>query len=99
MESLLGAKGEPLALRPTPPRVARLLDRTLETSSQLPIRIAWLIVALLVLLASRFGIDVLVGAFAAGLLVRVANQGESAGVIEAKLSALAFGMFVPRSSS
>jgi Kef-type K+ transport system membrane component KefB len=84
-----------LALRPTPPRMAALLGRTLETSSQLPIRIAVLIVVLLVWVASRLGVDVLLGAFAAGLVVRLANQGTTARVIEAKLVALAFGMFVP----
>jgi Kef-type K+ transport system membrane component KefB len=84
-----------LALRPTPHRVALLLGRTLDTSSQLPIRIAVLMVVLLVWVASRLGLDVLLGAFAAGLVVRLANQGETAHVIEMKLSALAFGMFVP----
>jgi len=84
-----------LALRPTPHRVALLLGRTLDTSSQLPIRIAVLMVVLLVWVASRLGLDVLLGAFAAGLVVRLANQGETAQVIEMKLSALAFGMFVP----
>jgi Kef-type K+ transport system membrane component KefB len=66
-----------LALRPTPHRVALLLGRTLETSSQLPIRIAVLMVVLLGWVASRLGLDVLLGAFAAGLVVRLANQGET----------------------
>jgi Kef-type K+ transport system membrane component KefB len=78
-----------------PQRVAELLGRTLDASSQLPIRIAVLMVILLVWVASRLGLDVLLGAFAAGLVVRLANQGETAGVIDAKLSAIAFGMFVP----
>lgn len=91
----LAAGAAALALRPTPHRVALLLGRTLETSSQLPIRIAVLMVVLLVWVASRLGLDVLLGAFAAGLVVRLANQGETAHVIEMKLSALAFGMFVP----
>jgi Kef-type K+ transport system membrane component KefB len=84
-----------LALRPTPHRVALLLGRTLETSSQLPIRIAVLLVVLLVWVASRLGLDVLLGAFAAGLVVRLANQGENAAIIDTKLAALSFGMFVP----
>jgi Kef-type K+ transport system membrane component KefB len=92
---LLAAGAAALALRPTPHRVALLLGRTLDTSSQLPIRIAVLLVVLLVWVASRLGLDVLLGAFAAGLVVRLANQGEDAAVIDTKLSALAFGMFVP----
>jgi Kef-type K+ transport system membrane component KefB len=92
---VLAAGAAALALRPTPLRVALLLGRTLETSSQLPIRIAVLLVVLLVWVASRLGLDVLLGAFAAGLVVRLANQGENAAIIDTKLSALAFGMFVP----
>jgi Kef-type K+ transport system membrane component KefB len=92
---LLAAGAAALALRPTPHRVALLLGRTLDKSSQLPIRIVVLLVVLLVWVASRLGVDVLLGAFAAGLVVRLANQGETAHVIELKLSALAFGMFVP----
>ena len=84
-----------LALRPAPRRLALILGRTLETSSQLPIRIAVLLVVLLVWVASRLGLDVLLGAFAAGMVIRLANQGENAAVIDTKLSALAFGMFVP----
>jgi Kef-type K+ transport system membrane component KefB len=72
-----------------------MLGRTLDTSSQLPVRIAVLIVLGLVWVASRLGLDVLLGAFAAGLVVRLANQGEDAHVIELKLSGLAFGLFVP----
>jgi Kef-type K+ transport system membrane component KefB len=92
---LLSAGAVALALRPTPHRVAMLLGRTLDSSQQLPIRIAMLLVVLLVWIASRLGLDVLLGAFAAGLVVRLANQGETAHVIESKLNAIAFGVFVP----
>jgi Kef-type K+ transport system membrane component KefB len=92
---LLSVATAALALRPTPHRVALLLGRTLESSSQLPVRIAVLLVVLLVWVASRLGLDVLLGAFAAGLVVRLANQGENAKVIDTKLSAISFGMFVP----
>jgi Kef-type K+ transport system membrane component KefB len=92
---LMSAGAIALALRPTPARIAILLGRTLDTSQQLPIRIAVLLVVLLVWIASRLGLDVLLGAFAAGLVVRLANQGETAHVIETKLSAIAFGVFVP----
>jgi Kef-type K+ transport system membrane component KefB len=92
---VLAVAAAALALRPTPHRVAALLGRTLETTSQLPVRIAVLIVVLLVWVASDLGLDVLLGAFSAGLVVRLANQGDNARVIETKLTAIAFGMFVP----
>ena len=84
-----------MAIRPTPPRVVELLGRTLDSSSQLPIRIAVLLIALLVWVASELGLDILLGAFVAGLVVRLANHGEQAHVIEQKLSSVAFGVFVP----
>jgi Kef-type K+ transport system membrane component KefB len=92
---VLAASAAALALRPTPHRVAALLGRTLETTSQLPVRIAVFIVVLLVWVASHLGLDVLLGAFSAGLVVRLANQGENARIIDTKLNAIAFGMFVP----
>jgi Kef-type K+ transport system membrane component KefB len=81
--------------RVTPHRIALLLGRMFDASSQLPIRIAVLLVAFLVWVAGQLGLNVLLGGFAAGLAVRLANQGENAAVIDTKLSALAFGMFVP----
>ena len=92
---VLAAAAVAVAMRPTPPRVVALLGRTLDASSQLPIRIAVLLVALLVWVASELGLDILLGAFVAGLVVRLANKGENAHVIEQKLSSVAFGVFVP----
>jgi Kef-type K+ transport system membrane component KefB len=83
------------ALRPTPPRFAQLLNRHLESSAQLPIRIAVMLIVMLVWIASHLGLDVLLGAFVAGLVVRIANQGEAREAIETKLTGLAFGFFVP----
>jgi Kef-type K+ transport system membrane component KefB len=91
----LAAAAVAVAIRPTPPRVVALLGRTLDASSQLPIRIAVLLIALLVWVASELGLDILLGAFVAGLVVRLANKGENAHVIEQKLSSVAFGVFVP----
>ncbi len=84
-----------VAFRPLPKPVARIFGRTLGTSSQLPIRVAVLIVTLLVFIASRLGLDVLLGAFAAGFVVSTANRGKTAELVEAKLSAIAYGFFVP----
>lgn len=92
---VLAAGAVAMAIRPTPPRVVELLGRTLDSSSQLPIRIAVLLIALLVWVASELGLDLLLGAFVAGLVVRLANKGEQAHVIEQKLSSVAFGVFVP----
>jgi Kef-type K+ transport system membrane component KefB len=45
--------------------------------------------------ASRLGLDVLLGAFAAGVVVRLFSAGEDAEVIRVKLEAIGFGFLIP----
>ena len=79
------------ARRPT----LRWLERTLEASSQLAVR--WMLVLLfgLALLAYRLGLDLLLGGFAAGVIVRELLRGHELSGFDSKLSAIAFGLFVP----
>ena len=71
------------------------LERTLETSSQLAVRITVVLVFGLVLLAGQLGLDVLLGGFVAGMIVRLALKGQELQVFESKLTAVGFGFFVP----
>ncbi len=71
------------------------LERTFETSSQLAVRVTVVLVFGLVLLASKIGLDVLLGGFVAGLITRLALQGHELAVFESKLTAVGFGFFVP----
>ncbi|HVO55144.1 MAG TPA: cation:proton antiporter [Solirubrobacterales bacterium] len=71
------------------------LERTFEASSQLAVRVAVLLVFGLVLLASHLGLDVLLGGFVAGMIVRLALKGHELAVFESKLTAVGFGFFVP----
>jgi Kef-type K+ transport system membrane component KefB len=71
------------------------LERTFEASSQLAVRITVVLVFGLVLLASKLGLDVLLGGFVAGMIVRLALQGQELKVFESKLTAVGFGFFVP----
>ena len=60
-----------------------LLERTLESSSQLAVRLAVVLVFGLVALAASLGLDILLGGFVAGIVTRLALQGprgRSAGV-------------------
>jgi Kef-type K+ transport system membrane component KefB len=84
-----------LATRVHPPKVVALLRRHLYSSAQLPVRVAVLLVLLLVYLASELGLDVLLGAFAAGIVVRLFTAGEDSKVIESKLRAIGFGFLIP----
>jgi Kef-type K+ transport system membrane component KefB len=71
------------------------LERTFEASSQLAVRITVVLVFGLVLLAGELGLDVLLGGFVAGMIVRLALKGRELQIFESKLTAVGFGFFVP----
>jgi Kef-type K+ transport system membrane component KefB len=71
------------------------LERTLESSSQLAVRIATVLVFGLVLLASELGLDILLGGFVAGMIVRAALRGRELVQFESKLTAVGFGFLIP----
>jgi Kef-type K+ transport system membrane component KefB len=72
-----------------------LLERTMETSSQLAVRLAVLLVFSLVALASELGLDLLLGGFVAGLITRVSLHGREVSVFESKLTAVGYGLLIP----
>ena len=65
-----------LATQVHPPRFIALMRKHLHSTAQLPVRISVLLVILLVYLAEKLSLDVLLGAFAAGVVVRLFIQGE-----------------------
>jgi Kef-type K+ transport system membrane component KefB len=72
-----------------------LLDRTLETSGQLAIRIAVVTVFALGALAASLGLDLLLGGFVAGVIARIALTGREVEVLDSKLTAVGYGFFIP----
>ncbi len=76
-------------------RMAGLLERSMSTSGQLPVRLTVVLVFGLVVLASTLGLDVILGAFAAGIIVRFVLRGRSAHRFESKLDAIGFGFLIP----
>jgi len=72
-----------------------LLERSLETSGQLAIRFAVVAVFALAALASSLGLDLLLGGFVAGVIVRLALKGREVAVFESKLTAVGYGFFIP----
>ncbi len=84
-----------LASRAQPPRLVALLSRHMESSAQLPVRVALLMILLLVLLAETLGLDVLLGAFAAGIVVRLFSSGGEISAVRGKLEAIGFGFLIP----
>ncbi len=71
------------------------LMATLEASSQLAVRVTMVLIFGLVFLANRLGLDLLLGGFAAGMIVRLILKGHEAEVFESKLTAIGFGFFIP----
>ena len=59
-----------------------LIERTFETSSQLAVRLAVVLVFGLVALAAELGLDLLLGGFVAGMITRVALRGREVAVFD-----------------
>ncbi|MET0836081.1 MAG: cation:proton antiporter [Thermoleophilaceae bacterium] len=72
-----------------------LLERSLETSGQFAIRVAVVLVFALAALANELGLDLLLGGFVAGVIVRLALQGREVALFESKLTAVGYGFLIP----
>ncbi|HEY6398948.1 MAG TPA: cation:proton antiporter [Solirubrobacteraceae bacterium] len=72
-----------------------LVERSIEASSQFAVRIAALLVFGLAGLATSLGLDVVLGGFVAGMVTRLAVRGREVSVLESKLTAVGFGLFIP----
>ncbi len=68
---------------------------SMDTSGQLPVRLTVLFVAALVVLADRLGLDIILGAFAGGMIVRLILTGREVHPLESKLEAIGFGFLIP----
>ena len=72
-----------------------LLERTLETSSQLAVRLAVVLVFGLAALAADLGLDLLLGGFVAGMITRLAVRDREVTVLDSKLTAVGYGLLIP----
>ncbi len=80
------------------PRLHRLIEATLHTSGQFAVRLVILLLAALVALATSLGLDMLLGAFSAGVLLNLLMASSDPGArryVETKLDAVGFGFLVP----
>ena len=86
------------ALRPRPPWFAHVIAKTLHSSGQFAVRFVFLLIALMLGASTALGLDVLLGAFAAGLITRLVLTGaapEAGPEILAKVEGVGFGFLVP----
>jgi Kef-type K+ transport system membrane component KefB len=79
-----------------PRRIARLIEETMHASGQLAVRICVLLLFALVYLAVELGQDLILGAFAAGLVLGFATR-DAPGLdpLWAKLDAIGYGFLIP----
>ncbi|MFF9015049.1 cation:proton antiporter [Streptomyces sp. NPDC014870] len=86
------------ALRPSPPWFSSVVRKTLHSSAQFAVRFVFLLLALMLGASQALGLDVLLGAFAAGMITRLVLAGaapEAGPAILEKVEAVGFGFLVP----
>ncbi|SFK70808.1 cation:proton antiporter [Methylocapsa palsarum] len=74
---------------------AAVIERTMRTSGQLPMRLAICLLILLVVLSQRFEIDFVLGAFVAGAVVRAALPRDLHEAMAARLDGIGSAFLVP----
>ncbi len=78
-------------------RLSQALLRLQDTTAEIRVRGAFLLLALFVVLASRFGLEAILGAFLAGATLKLVDrdEGMTHAFFHKKLEAVGFGVFVP----
>ena len=76
-------------------RVRAILERGHHTSSQTALRFTMLLLIALLALASDFGLDVVLGAFVAGIIVRRFSPPSEESSLQTKMEAIGFGFLIP----
>ncbi|KZF04989.1 MAG: cation:proton antiporter [Rhodococcus sp. (in: high G+C Gram-positive bacteria)] len=84
----------PLALRREGSKLLAVIRRGSDTTAQTTVRLTVLLLITLTAIATVFGLDIILGAFAAGFILRrVMPTGDEQ--LEVKLGGLAFGFLIP----
>src|SRR6266566_1519925 len=78
-------------------RISQALLKLQDTTAEIRVRGAFLLLALFVVLASRFGLEAILGAFLAGATLKLVDrdEGMTHAFFHKKLEAVGFGVFVP----
>ena len=76
-------------------RWERLLDRTMNSSSQLPIRLAMLLLVLMILIGQMVEIKLVLGALVTGVLLRFGIQSRQRQALAERLDGIGGGFLIP----
>ncbi len=84
-----------VAARTTHGRLAAMVARTMGSSGQLPLRLVLLLMVLLITLSEELRIDLVLGAFVAGAVVRAALPHHQHEALLTRLDGLGYGFLIP----
>lgn len=76
-------------------RITLLVERGHGTSAQTAVRLTVLLLVGLLATAEVLGLDVVLGAFVAGIILKTLTDEEAGSILETKIIGIAFGMFIP----
>ena len=78
-------------------RISATLFRLMDTSAQIRVRGAFLLMAIFVVAASELGLEAILGAFLAGAILRLTDKDKAMthGGFHHKIEAVGFGVFIP----
>jgi Kef-type K+ transport system membrane component KefB len=96
--ALIAAFGIVVAVRGEHAAVNRLADLTMETSGQFAVRLVIALLMVMIGATIALGVDMLLGAFAAGVIMRIlfhSGAPERTERVTAKLEAVGFGFLIP----
>ena len=84
-----------LAARLRPPALIEFLRKKMHSSSALPLRISILILAILVMLTREFGLESILGAVAAGVVISLAAEGKGREILRERFEGIGYGFLIP----
>ncbi|MDM0113677.1 cation:proton antiporter [Variovorax sp. J22R133] len=84
-----------VGIRARPPKLLAMFGRHMHRSTQMPVRVSLLILAALLLIASKFGFESIIGAFAAGMVLGQATRGPAGAHLREKIETVSFAWFYP----
>jgi Kef-type K+ transport system membrane component KefB len=76
-------------------RVMAVIERGQETSAQTAVRLTALLLVALLAIAEDFGLDVVLGAFIAGIITKQLVPANEQSGLQTKVEGIAFGVFIP----
>jgi Kef-type K+ transport system membrane component KefB len=79
----------------TVPALRRLSDELAHATAQIHVRGAVAVMVLFIVLSETMGIEIILGAFLAGLLISLLSQHERTQFLRLKMDAIGFGFFIP----